>query len=91
MADQQDEKNNGVIGKMDKLIVGAIIGTAIGSVVGLTLAPKDGKETRKNIASASKSFLDKHEAEIGTAKKLAKETAIGVLRLIRNAVNPKKK
>ena len=36
-------------GKMDKLVMGAIMGVAIGSVVGMTVAPKSGKETRKLI------------------------------------------
>ncbi|MFA6528112.1 MAG: YtxH domain-containing protein [Candidatus Gracilibacteria bacterium] len=86
MTDEQKKEEDGVIGKMDKLIVGAIIGGAIGSVVGLTLAPKEGKETRKNIASASRNFMDSHKDNIKTAKRLAKETAIGFLRLIRNSI-----
>ena len=32
---------------VDKLVMGAIIGGAIGSVVGLSVAPKSGKETRE--------------------------------------------
>ena len=86
MTDEQKKEEDGVIGRVDKLIVGAIIGGAIGSVVGLTLAPKQGKETRKNIASASKKFIDSHQDNIKTAKRLAKETAIGFLRLIRNSI-----
>jgi gas vesicle protein len=35
--------------KVDKLVMGAIMGVAIGSVVGMTIAPKSGKETRKLI------------------------------------------
>lgn len=35
--------------KVDKLVMGAIMGVAIGSVVGMTIAPKSGKETRKMI------------------------------------------
>lgn len=90
MTDEQNKNDDGILGKVDKLLVGAIIGGAIGSVVGLTLAPKEGKETRKNIAAASKSLLGKHKQEIGTAKKLAKETIIGALRLIRNTITPEK-
>jgi gas vesicle protein len=39
---------------LDKVLMGAIIGGAIGSVVGATLAPKKGKETRKNITEIAK-------------------------------------
>jgi len=35
---------------MDKLVMGAIIGGAIGSVIGMSVAPKSGKETREYIA-----------------------------------------
>lgn len=38
----------------DKLLMGAIIGGAIGSVVGASIAPKKGKETRKEIIQAVK-------------------------------------
>ena len=34
---------------IDKIIMGAVIGGAIGSVLGATIAPKKGKETRKEI------------------------------------------
>ncbi len=39
----------------DKLLMGAIIGGGIGSVVGASIAPKKGKETRKDIVDAAKS------------------------------------
>lgn len=42
-----EEENKKRRGVFDKLILGAIIGGAIGSVLGLTLAPKKGKDTRK--------------------------------------------
>lgn len=38
---------------IDKVVMGAIIGGAIGSVVGASLAPKEGKETRKDIKEAA--------------------------------------
>lgn len=34
----------------DKVLMGAIIGGAIGSVIGASIAPKKGKETRKDLA-----------------------------------------
>lgn len=40
---EEEEKKKSTL---DKIVMGAIIGTAIGSVIGLTMAPKKGKETR---------------------------------------------
>ena len=80
--DEQKKENLGK--KVDKLVVGAIIGGAIGSVIGLTFAPKQGKKTRKEILSRSKEFLQSHERELETAKKLTKETTRGMFKLIKN-------
>ncbi|KKQ72119.1 MAG: hypothetical protein UT33_C0005G0040 [Candidatus Peregrinibacteria bacterium GW2011_GWC2_39_14] len=44
MADEKDSE-----GIVDKFILGALIGGAIGSVLGVALAPKSGKENRKTI------------------------------------------
>lgn len=42
-----------------KLLTGVIVGSAVGSILGLTLAPKKGKETRKYIKDNSMQiFLD---------------------------------
>ena len=38
---------------VDKVLMGAIIGGAIGSVLGATIAPKKGSETRTDIAEAA--------------------------------------
>lgn len=50
---------------IDKLIMGAIVGGAIGSVVGMNLAPKKGKETREYLTQKSKDLYEKGK-EIGT-------------------------
>ena len=55
---------------VDKIIMGAIIGTAIGSALGLTFAPKKGIETREILKEKSKD-----------AGSLTKETAIGLFKL----------
>lgn len=47
--------------KIDKIIMGAIIGGAIGSVIGVTLAPKSGKETRKMLKEKGKDVFKKGE------------------------------
>lgn len=38
----------------EKILMGAVIGGAIGSVIGASIAPKKGKETRKDIVDMAK-------------------------------------
>ncbi len=69
--------------KLDKLIKGLIVGGAIGSVIGITLAPKSGKETRNIIKQRSKSLFDTAKA---TGKEVSKKTTRNPLTtLIRGA------
>ncbi|MBT5016869.1 YtxH domain-containing protein [Candidatus Peregrinibacteria bacterium] len=66
---------------IDKVVMGAIIGTAVGSVIGLTVAPKKGKDTRRFLRKkmeTSNTFVDEDVKEIG---KLTKETATGLLKI----------
>ncbi len=51
----KDKKKKKKIKMIEKVIMGAVIGGAIGSVMGATIAPKKGKETRKEIVDAAKS------------------------------------
>ncbi len=59
---------------LDKIVMGAIIGTAIGSVIGLAVAPKKGKETRgffkEKIEKAKEALSREHDA----VKKIPHET-----------------
>ncbi|QQR54418.1 YtxH domain-containing protein [Candidatus Peregrinibacteria bacterium] len=64
-----DEKKKSTL---DKIVMGALIGTAVGSAVSLTLAPKTGKETRDFIKEKSK--------DVGG---VAKETGVGFFRLFK--------
>lgn len=59
---QESEKKKS---KIDKLVMGAIVGGAIGSIVGMSIAPKKGKETRQLIAQKSKDIYDKGK-ELGS-------------------------
>lgn len=58
-----------------KVLTGVIVGGAIGSILGLTLAPKKGKETRKAIRDKSLEMFLKGKKELqeqhqmGTVKK----------------------
>lgn len=63
MAD--DEKKSG--GHLDKIVMGVILGGAIGSVLGLTLAPRKGKETRQIIKEKGGEILNKGKEAIGGA------------------------
>ena len=60
----------------DKLVMGAIVGVAVGSVIGMAVAPKKGSETREIIAQKSKDaygqgkkFIQEHQPQIKEAKK----------------------
>jgi gas vesicle protein len=61
--------------KVFKLLTGVVVGGAIGSILGLTLAPKKGKETREFIRDKSmKMFLQgkarfKQDKEVGAVKR----------------------
>lgn len=56
-------------GMMDKVVMGAIVGGAIGSVVGMTVAPKKGEETRKYLKEQGARFIDEQEDNIKDVKK----------------------
>lgn len=63
-------------GMMEKVVMGAIVGGAIGSVVGMTVAPKKGEETRQILKdkgteayNKSREFMKEHEQEIKKVKK----------------------
>jgi gas vesicle protein len=45
--------------KIDKLIMGAIVGGAVGSVIGMSIAPKKGSDTRGILAQKGKDLLKK--------------------------------
>lgn len=67
MSKEKDNKNK-ISRNIDKLVMGAIIGGAVGSVVGATLAPKSGKETREYLKAKGKELYEKgkemvHEGE----------------------------
>ncbi len=91
MTDDRNQNSNqkNIENKIDKLIMGAIIGGAIGSVIGLAVAPEKGAKTRTAILNKGKEFVSSHKSEIKSATTMAKETALGVIRLIRNLTRKK--
>jgi len=66
--DKKKSKENNV----DKIIMGVIIGGAIGSVLGVSMAPKKGKETREIITNKAKEAIN-------NVKKKEKKSIIGWL------------
>lgn len=58
MSEENKEKEEG--GKiLDKVVMGAIIGGAIGSILGASIAPKKGSETRKDLAKIAGTATEK--------------------------------
>lgn len=89
--------------KLDSLIMGVILGGAIGSVLGLTLAPRKGKETREIIKKkgeeliekgkeVSQDFIKDHRETIASAKyqmKKGKGFLRWLFRKVKNQKMPK--
>jgi len=67
--------------KMDKLVMGAIIGVAVGSVVGMTMAPQKGSDTRKMIADKGMEAINKGR-EFGARMAEDRKVKKGFLRSI---------
>ncbi|MEK7528802.1 MAG: YtxH domain-containing protein [Patescibacteria group bacterium] len=57
MSDNEEKKEKS--STVDRLVMGVIIGGAIGSVVGMAFAPLKGKDTRKIIHEKGKEYIDK--------------------------------
>ena len=56
--------------KIFKLLTGVVVGGAIGSILGLTLAPKKGKETRQYLRDKSLEMFLEGKAVIKNDKKM---------------------
>lgn len=87
--EQNNEKKGGK--KLDNIIMGVILGGAIGSVLGLTLAPRKGEDTRKiwkkkgqelveKGKEMSEEFMQDHQETIETAKYQMKKGGKGFFR-----------
>ena len=64
---------------IEKLVKGLIIGGAVGSVIGLTLAPKPGKETRKLIKDTSQKTLSEGKQLLQHLEQAAQDIPLGTL------------
>ena len=64
--------------KVFRILTGVIVGSAVGSILGLTLAPKKGTETRKYLKDKSmevflrsKKALEENDNNMGFFKRLS--------------------
>lgn len=75
------EKSTKVTKGVSKILTGFIVGSAVGSILGLTLAPKKGKESREYIRDQSMKMFLKGKAYIQEGKKpnILKRMVIKVL------------
>ncbi len=80
--EEKKKKKGGLL----KILTGMVVGGAVGSILGLTLAPRKGKETRKAIKDKSMDFFLKKNRE----KRKNKEIGF-VKRVVIKALKPKKK
>lgn len=79
-------KNQKVSKGLFKVLTGVIVGGAIGSILGLTLAPKKGRDTRKAIREKSLEMFLKGKAELRQNQNMSP-----LKRIIIKALTPKKK
>ena len=88
------------MGKKDRYILSIILGGAIGSVVGLMLAPDKGDKTRKKVEDQAKElmvqgqeikaeFAKKHHQEIEQVKAILKEGAQGIWDQVKELMRPR--
>jgi hypothetical protein len=51
-------------GPSSTLIVGSLLGLAVGFVIGILTAPKSGQETRRSLEDQAKGYSDKGSSEL---------------------------
>ena len=62
------------MGNGKKLVTGLVAGAIVGTVAGMLLAPKSGKENRKMVAEKAGKFKSQTGSAIGGLKKRIKKT-----------------
>ena len=74
-----------------KMLTGMVVGGAIGSILGLTLAPKKGTETRKAIKEKSMELFLKGKEQFEAEKEKEKKELGFLKKTIFKALKPKNK
>lgn len=87
--EQNTEKKKG--GALEKVVMGVIIGGAIGSVLGVTLAPKSGKQTRKIITQKSSQFVKTHKKDFGDLWQSVKDLGADLIGGVKDVIASGKK
>jgi len=72
--------------KRDKVIIGTVLGGAIGSVLGVLFAPQSGKKTRKNLKDIKTKVYDEHGEQIEMVQEKSKSLAKKLLRAVKNKI-----
>ena len=77
--------------KRDKVIIGTVLGGAIGSVLGILFAPQSGKKTRKGLKNLKVKVYEEHGEQIDLVQKKSKNIAKKLLIAARDKLNANKK
>lgn len=86
---------------VDKLVMGMIIGGAVGSVLGMAIAPKSGKENRKMMKEKAEEiksraeeigqqFMQDHGKEINEAKHTLKNKSKSLFSFVKKQLKLKR-
>lgn len=68
MSDENPQDDKKITRTVDKIVMGLIIGGAVGSVLGMAFAPKSGKETRKLIKKKAGELSENIKEKAGEMK-----------------------
>jgi gas vesicle protein len=74
---------------VDKLVMGMIIGGAVGSVLGMAVAPK-GKIIKEKAIELKKEFIKEHNKEITEAKHMLKNKSKSLFSFIKKKLKQSK-
>lgn len=89
MSDENTQDDKHITKAVDKVVMGLIIGGAVGSVLGMAFAPKSGKETRKVIKQKAEEiggkmveikndFMHEHGEDVEEAKEIVVKKSKGI-------------